>query len=416
MQNKTPRLLIMMFLQYFVQGSWNMTMGLVLSTFGLSSIIGTSYALLGLATIISPLFVGMIADRFISSQKIMGTLHLVNACVLFTIPAFIEAQNGTAFLMLLFVVGILFYPTTALANSISFRHINGVKLFPVIRVFGTFGFMCIGFIMGQMGFSGSTITYEIAAGSAIVLGLYCFTLPSTPPNGKGKKFSMRDLLCLDALSLFKDCNFSIFMICTVFLMIPKTAYSAYVPVFLKALGYDNAATMMQIGIATEVVFMFVLSFFLMRFGFKKIILCGAIVWIIRSLLFSYSAIDDNVMWIVIALMLQGICWDFFFTSGDIYVDHKAGPHIKAQAQSLRFVISNGVGLMFASSICGYIFNNTVTDKAPEIALTQWHEFWYYPAGVAAVVSVMFFIMFKDTDLIFKKKEKPQEVPAEANVG
>ncbi len=140
MQNKTPRLLIMMFLQYFVQGSWNMTMGLVLSTFGLSSIIGTSYALLGLATIISPLFVGMIADRFISSQKIMGSLHLVNACVLFSIPAFIEAQNGTMFLTLLFVVGILFYPTTALANSISFRHINGVKC---SRSFGCLGLLAL---------------------------------------------------------------------------------------------------------------------------------------------------------------------------------------------------------------------------------------------------------------------------------
>ena len=391
---KVPRLLIMMFLQYFVQGSWNMTMGLVLSTFGLSSIIGTSYALLGIATILSPLFVGMIADRFIASQKIMGILHIINAGVLLTIPFYVEAQNGTMFLVLIIVVALLFYPTTALANSISFRHINGVRLFPAIRVFGTFGFMAIGFLLGELGFSGSVITFKIAAISAVVLGLYCFTLPNTPAPAKGQKFSMRDLLCLDALSLFKDKNFTVFMICTIFLMIPKTAYSAYVPVFLSALGYDNAATMMQIGIATEVIFMFLLSFFLMKFGFKRIILWGSLAWVIRSLLFSFAATDTSVIVIVVALALQGVCWDFFFTAGDIYVDNKADIKIKAQAQSLKFMISNGFGLLFASSVTGYIFNNSVTNEGVA-SLPQWQTFWVYPAIIAGVVAIVFFFIFKD---------------------
>lgn len=391
---KVPRLLVMMFLQYFVQGSWNMTMGLVLSTFGLSKIIGTSYALLGIATILSPLFIGMIADRFIASQKIMGILHIINAGVLLTIPLYIESQNGMMFLLLIFVVALLFYPTTALANSISFRHINGVRLFPVIRVFGTFGFMAIGFLLGELGFSGSIITFKIAAISAVVLGLYCFTLPNTPAPAKGQKFSMRDLLCLDALSLFKDKNFTIFMICTIFLMIPKTAYSAYVPVFLSALGYDNAATMMQIGIATEVIFMFLLSFFLLKFGFKRIILWGALAWVIRSLLFSFAATDTSIIVIVLALALQGICWDFFFTAGDIYVDNKADIKIKAQAQSLKFMISNGFGLLFASSVTGYIFNKSVTEEGVA-SLPQWQTFWVYPAIIAAVVAVVFFLIFKD---------------------
>ncbi|MBT2667843.1 MFS transporter [Bacillus sp. ISL-4] len=403
MKNKTvPRLVVMMFLQYFVQGSWNMTMGLVLSTFGLSSIIGTSYALLGVATILSPLFIGMVADRFIASQKIMGILHLINACVLFTIPSQIESQNANMFLLLIFIVGILFYPTTALANNISFRHINGAKTFPMIRVFGTFGFMMVGFLLGQLGFSGSVMTYKIAAISAIVLGLYCFTLPKTPAAGKGKKLSLRDLLCLDALSLFKDKNFTVFMVCTIFLMIPKTAYSAYVPVFLSALGFNNAATMMQIGIATEVIFMFLLSLFLLKFGFKRIILWGAITWVLRSLLFSFATMDSGIILIVIALALQGICWDFFFTAGDIYVDNKANLKIKAQAQSLKFTISNGLGLLFASSVTGYIFNHTVIDQG-EDALKQWQMFWIYPAVVAAIVAIVFLLIFKDKELIFKKK-------------
>lgn len=392
--NKTPRLLIMMFVQYFMQGAWNMTMGLVLSTYGMSAIIGSSYALLGLATILSPLFIGMVADRFFASQKVMAILHLINVGVILCVPQFIEAQDTTMTLVMIFLVGLLFYPTTALANSISFSHINGVKYFPVIRVFGTFGFMAIGFIIGQMGYSGDTMTWYIASAAGVGLGLYCFTLPDTPPKAKGSTFTLRDLLCLDALSLFKDRNFSILMLSIFVLMIPKTAYSAYIPVFLKALGFDNAASMMQVGIACEVVFMFLLSFFLLKAGFKVTLMMGAVCWIIRSVLFSQAALDANMTFVLIGLMLQGFCWDFFFTVGDIYVDRKARPEIKAQAQSLRFIVSNGFGLLFASTICGQIFNNTVTEQGPQ-ALPQWESFWLFSAIIAAVVSVFFFIFFKD---------------------
>lgn len=404
--NKTPRLLIMMFIQYFMQGAWNMTMGLVLSTYGMATIIGSSYALLGLATILSPLFIGMVADRFFASQKIMGILHLINAAVILCVPQFIEAHNTTMTLAMIFLVGLLFYPTTALANSISFCHINGVKYFPVIRVFGTFGFMVIGFIMGQMGYSGDTIVWYIASISGVVLGLYCFTLPNTPPRAKGNAFSLRDLLCLDALSLFKDRNFSILMLSIFVLMIPKTAYSAYVPVFLKALGFDNAATMMQVGIACEVIFMFLISFFLLKAGFKITLMLGIVCWVVRSLFFSQAALDANMVFVMIGLMLQGFCWDFFFTVGDIYVDRKARPEIKAQAQSLRFIVSNGIGLLFASTICGNIFNRTVTGEGPQ-ALAQWENFWIFSAIVAAAVTVLFFIFFKD-DLSRQKKEATLE--------
>lgn len=398
----TPRLLIMMFVQYFMQGAWNMTMGLVLSTYGMAAIIGDAYALLGVATLISPLLIGMIADRFFASQKVMAILHLINAAVILCVPQFVEAQNTTMTLFMIFIVGLLFYPTTALSNSISFTHINGVKYFPIIRVFGTFGFMTIGFILGEMGFSGSTMTWYIASGAAVILGLYCFTLPNTPPKAKGKPFSVRDLLFLDALSLFKDKYFTILMLSIFVLMIPKTAYSAYIPVFIKALGFNNAASIMQIGVAFEVMFMFVLSFFLLKFGFKFTLLLGAVSWIIRSLFFAHAAVDASLVYIVVGLVLQGLCWDFFFTAGDIYVDRKAKPEIRAQAQGLRFIVSNGIGLLFASTVCGAIFNNTVTETGPA-ALPQWQSFWYIPAGIAAVVAVFFFIFFKD-DVSKKLKE------------
>ncbi|HCT9182936.1 TPA: MFS transporter [Proteus mirabilis] len=402
----TSRLLIMMFVQYFMQGAWNMTMGLVLSSYGMASIIGNAYALLGVATIISPLFIGMVADRFFASQKVMGILHLINAVVILCVPQFIEAQNSGMTLFLIFIIGLLFYPTTALSNSISFSHINGVKYFPIIRVFGTFGFMAIGFILGEMGFSGSTMTWYIASAVGVLLGFYCFTLPNTPPKAKGQPFSLRDILCLDALSLFKDRYFAILMFSIFILMIPKTAYSAYIPVFIKALGFDNAASIMQIGIACEVLFMFVLSFFLMKFGFKITLLLGAVSWIIRSMFFSYAAVNTELYFIVIGLMLQGLCWDFFFTAGDIYVDRKAKPEIRAQAQGLRFIVSNGFGLLFASTICGQIFNTTVTETG-DAALPQWSTFWVYPVIVAAVVTLFFIFFFKD-DVSKKRNSENKE--------
>ncbi|OCG03125.1 MFS transporter [Gilliamella sp. wkB112] len=402
---KIPRLLVMMFLQYFVQGAWNMVIGAVLASYGLKEIVGSTYSVLGLATIISPLFIGMIADRFIASQKVMGILHILNAIVLFTLPNFVEGGNIAGFLIMIFIVGLLFYPTTALANSVSFRHIDGVRWFPIIRVFGTIGFMVVGLILGYTGFSSSINSFLLASGASVVYGLYCFTLPNTPPAAKGKKFSIRDAMCLDALSLFKNKYFTIFMLSTFILMITKTAYSAYIPVYLPVLGLEPAS-MMQIAIATEVIFMFLLSFLLARFGFKKIILFGAICWVIRSLMLSQAAVSENYMFYILGtLLLQGICWDFFFTAGDIYVDKKAGPEIKAQAQGLRFIVSNGFGVFMAASVCGFINNRVVTEKTLPEAASQWQEFWIYPAVVAAVVAIGFWIFFKDKDIIMERKAK-----------
>ncbi len=406
---KLPRLLLMMFLQYFVQGAWNMVIGAVLAAYGLKEIVGSTYSILGIATIISPLFIGMVADRFIASQKVMGVLHLLNAVVLFLLPNFIESGNESGFLAMIFIVGLLFYPTTALANSVSFRHIDGVKWFPIVRVFGTIGFMAVGFTMGTtfLNIAKSTHSFLLASGASVLYGLYCFTLPNTPPAAKNKKISMREILCLDALSLFKDKYFSIFMFSTFILMIAKTAYSAYLPVYLPVLDLDPAS-MMQIATATEVIFMIFLSFLLGKFGFKKVILFGSISWIIRSLMLSHAAVsDDYLLYIVGALLLQGLCWDFFFTAGDIYVDKKAGPGIKAQAQGLRFIVSNGFGVFMAASVCGFINNRVVTEKTMPAAAAQWQEFWIYPAVVAAVVTIGFWIFFNDKDLLMNLKKDKQ---------
>lgn len=384
----------MMFIQYIVQGAWVLTLGLVLSSYGMKEIIGTAYAVLGIATIMSPMFVGMVADRFFATEKVLGILHLILAGVMYLTSTFIVSGQATMTLVGIFFVGLIYYPTVALTNSISFHHVDGPRFFPVIRVFGSIGYVVLGLFIGQMGWSGDVMTWYVAVISALVMGLYSFTLPHTPPKSADAPFSVRDLFCLDAMALFKDKYFTIMMIAILILMVPKTAYSAYIPVFLNALGFDNAASMMQIGVAMEVLFVFFIPFFLTRFGFKITLMLGMISWAIRSVLFSEAALSGSYAMVIIGLVLQGVCWDFFFTVADIYADKKAGDNIKSQAQSLRFIASNGVGLFFASSVCGYIFNNNVTDTGAQ-GLAQWETFWLFPAAIAAGVFVVFLLCFKD---------------------
>lgn len=388
------RLMGMMFIQYIVQGAWVLTLGLVLSSYGMPDIIGTAYAVLGIATILSPMFVGMVADRFFSTEKLLGVMHLLLAAVLYITSGFIVAGQPTYSLIGIFFVGLIYYPTVALTNSITFHHVDGPRYFPIVRVFGSIGYVVLGLFIGQMGWSGDVMTWYVAIISAIVMGVYSFTLPHTPPKSAGAPFSIRDLLCLDAMALFKDKYFTIMMVSILILMVPKTAYSAYIPVFLNALGFDNAASMMQIGVAMEVLFVFFIPFFLTRFGFKVTLMLGMISWAIRSVLFSEAALSGSYAMVIIGLILQGVCWDFFFTVADIYADKKAGDKIKAQAQSLRFIASNGVGLFFASSVCGYIFNSHVTDTGAA-GLAQWETFWLFPAGIAVFVFIIFLFFFKD---------------------
>lgn len=396
MKAMMARLMSMMFIQYIVQGAWVLTLGLVLSSHGMADIIGTAYAVLGIATILSPMFVGMVADRFFATEKVLAIMHLLLAAVVYVTSIWIQDQNATLTLVGIFFVGLIYYPTVALTNSISFRHVDGPRYFPVIRVFGSIGYVVLGLFIGEMGWSGSINTWYVASISAIIMGVYSFTLPHTPPKMAGAPLSVRDILCLDAMSLFKDKYFTIMMISILVLMVPKTAYSAYIPVFLNALGFDNAASMMQIGVAMEVLFVFFIPFFLIKCGFKVTLMLGMICWAIRSVLFSEAALSENYSYtlVILGLFLQGVCWDFFFTVADIYADKKAGPNIKAQAQSLRFIASNGVGLFFASSICGYIFNHQVTDTS-SAGLPQWETFWLFPAGIALVVFIAFWIFFKD---------------------
>ncbi|WP_210610853.1 MFS transporter [Priestia flexa] len=411
MQNSliVPRLSTMMFLQYFVLGTWFSTLGYILSQYGLGSIIGTAYAVGGIAAIISPIFLGMLADRFFSSQKVLGVVNIVGGIILFLLPAQIYAGNGIAFLWLMFLYMLCYNPTYSLTNNISFHNVqDSIKTFPLIRLFGTIGFMVSGVLVGTLGFSGSPVSIQIGAVVSILLGAYSFTLPNTPAPAKGKPFSIRDLLFLDALGLLKNRFFLVFIICTIILFIDHAAYTSFASVFLGDAGINNIASMLTIGQLSEMVFILLIPLFFRLFGFKYIFLIGMFAWIIRMTLFSLFGMNpSSTTFVIIAIALHGLCWDFFFVGGYMYTNKMAPKHIKGQAQGLIIMATQGIGMFLGSFVMGSIYNQVVTSKGAQ-ALPQWSAFWLYPAFIALAVAIVFILFFKDTTRKLEKKNKMQK--------
>jgi nucleoside transporter len=387
----------MMFLEYFVWGSWYATAGLAMTKYGLSSIIGLTYSLIAVSAIVAPFFLGMVADRFFPSEKVLGVLHIVGGLLLFAVPSQMESGHSSTFLLLIFLYMLCFMPTLALTNNVAFHHIeDSAKHFPVIRVFGTIGWIVAGIGIGQLGFSDNAIIFTIAAIASILLGLYSFALPHTPAPAKGKPLSIRDLLCLDALKLFRRWNFSVFMICSLLICIPLAAYYSYTSPFLGAVGFKNVGTVMTIGQMLEIIFMLLIPFFFVRLGVKYMLLVGMMAWAIRYVLFAIGAPSGILALIFIGIGIHGVCYDFFMVTGSIYAEKQAGDKVKAQAQSLFVLFTQGIGMFFGSLIAGNIFNSTVTAKGAE-ALQQWQTFWFIPAAIAAVIAVLFFVAFKSKD-------------------
>ncbi|SEN15179.1 MFS transporter [Lihuaxuella thermophila] len=389
------RLSTMMFLQFFVWGAWYATMGLVLTKHGLSSIIGTAYSVGSIAAIIAPFFLGMVVDRFFASERVLGLLHIVGGILLAIIPAQIHSGNETALLWMLFIYTLCYMPTLALSNNVAFHHIeDGAKNFPLIRVFGTIGWIVAGVIIGQLGYSDNPVIFQIAAVASILLGLFSFTLPHTPAPAKGKPLSVRDLLCLDALEMLKERNYLVFMICSMLICIPLSAYYSFTSPFLAAVGFQNVGGVMTIGQMSEIIFMLLVPLFFRRLGVKYMLLVGMIAWTLRYVLFGFGAPAEITAFMYLGIALHGICYDFFFVTGFIYAEKKAGEKVKGQAQSLLVLFTQGIGMYIGAMIAGQLFNQTVTSQGTA-ALSEWKVFWLYPALGAAAIALFFFFLFKD---------------------
>ena len=390
------KLSLMMFLEFFIWGAWFVTLGTYLSTV-LSSNgdeISAAYSTQSLGAIIAPFIIGLIADRFFSAQRILGFLHLAGAILMY-----LAAQSGefTSFFPYILIYMILYMPTIALVNAISFRQMKDPSSeFAIIRLWGTIGWITAGFLIGYLfkweskGLLQST--FYMASGVSAFLGFFSFILPDTPPKYEaGKKPSLREIIGLDALLLFKDKNFLVFFISSVLISIPLAFYYQNANLFLNNVGMKNAAGNMYFGQVSEVFFILLLPVFLKRFGLKTTLLAGMAAWMVRYLLFAYGNAGPGIWMLFSGIVLHGICYDFFFVSGQIYTDYKAGEKIKSSAQGLITLATYGVGMLVGFWLAGKIYDH-YTDVA---GAQDWKMIWTIPAGIAAVVMVFYAILFKN---------------------
>ena len=388
----------MMFLEYFIWGSWYVTMGTYMSDHLQSSgiQIGSAYGALAIATMISPFFAGMIADRFFAAQRIMGVLHLLGGLLLF---AATQITHNTAFYWIILFYSLLYMPTIALSNSIAFGQMSDPgKQFPWIRVFGTVGWIVAGLLIGLFGIEKTASTFYMAGGVSILLGLISFSLPNTPPKAAASATSASEALGTQAFVLFKDKPYLIFFIAAVLVCIPLSFYYGFANLFLNESGMQNAASKMILGQISEALFILAIPFLFNRIGVKNMLLLGMAAWFIRYLFFAYGNMDTNLWMLYAGIALHGICYDFFFVTGYMYTEKKAGAQIKNAAQGLFTFATYGLGMFIGTFFSGIIADRYSLQSMNEFTNNNahnWQKIWFVPAYIAVGVIIYFILFFKE---------------------
>jgi nucleoside transporter len=407
------RFCIMMFLQFFIWGVWYVPMWTFLGTLEIeASLRGTAYAATGVAAIISPFIVGMIADRFFPTQKVYGWLHILGGASLFMIGQSTSWENFYPYLLLHLV---FYMPTLALANSLSFQNMmDPQREFPPIRTLGTIGWIASGILVGSSFFENgiyhlswpaflggnpppngwSSIaytsgTFEIGAIASFALGLYAFSLPNTPPKMKGKTVSVGEILGLKAFRLMKDRSFAVFIFCSFLTCIPLSFYFQSANGFLKEMGISNSEGVMTLGQVSEIFFLLLVPYFFRKLGVKKMLMVGMFFWVLRYVLFANADAQTHAL-LYLGVIFHGICYDFFFVTGQLYVDKVAPQDIRSSAQGFIAFVTLGAGMFVGGELNGW------WNSKQELATgMNWEAIWYFPAIMAGIVLLIFFFMFRD---------------------
>jgi len=391
-----------MFLQFFIWGSWYTSIAVYMTAEGMGDLTHWPFTVNPIAAIAAPFFLGLIADRYFATEKVLGVLHILGGLVLLAVPQFSDAP--LAFVLLLLLYNLCYMPTLGLSNSLAFHHIgNQEKQFPLIRVFGTIGWIVAGlfvsfalrFFVGDGSLPEQTsLPLYTAAVTSLVLGMFSFWLPHTPPPAAGERVSARSILGIDALRALGSKPFYVFIIASLLISIPLAAYYNFTQLFLEATGFENIAGTQTLGQMSEVVFMLLMPLLFVRLGVKWMLVVGMGAWVLRYLLFALAA-PGAVFWmIIVGILLHGVCYDFFFVTGQIYVDKKSTPAIRGQAQGMLVLVTYGVGMLVGAQVAGNVFNSFLGD-AGALTLGQWQQFWYIPAAFAAVIMVGFALLFND---------------------
>jgi nucleoside transporter len=397
------RLSVLMFLEFFVWGGWFVTLGSYLAqSLSASGVqLGAAYSTQSWGAIIAPFIVGLIADRYCNAERVLAVLHLAGGALLLALA---RVTTLASFLPILFFYMALYMPTLALANSISFRQLQDpAREFGSLRVWGTIGWIAAGVAISYVFAWDSPAsvdrgalrnTFTMCGCASLLLGLYSFTLPQTPPAAKGRAHRrLRDILGADALGLLAERNFLIFFLASILICIPLAFYYQHANQFLTELKVANPTGKQTLGQVSEVLFMLALPVFLGRFGIKLTLLAGMLAWAVRYALFAFGNAGSLVSLLLIGIALHGVCYDFFFVSGQIYIDSKAGAAVKSAAQGLITLATYGLGMLIGFSVAGWI-----TDVYSMPGAHDWSRIWLYPAAFAVLILALFAVSFRNETL------------------
>jgi nucleoside transporter len=387
------RLSLMMFLNYVIWGSWYVTLGayLTINLKFTGTQAGAVFGTTALACMISPFFVGLIADRFFASERVLAALHLLGALLLLFVT---KATSFGPVYTLMFAYCLCYFPTIALTNSLTLQHLKDPgRDFPLIRVFGTLGWIAIGVTIGRLGVETSTVPFMLAAGASVVMSIFSLTLPHTPPPSKGQTVTLRRILGLDALVMLKRPSFAVFAVASILACIPLTFYFSFTNAYLNELHVENAAGKMALGQASEVIMMLLMPFILRRVTVRSILIMGLLAWSVRYMLLAYGNPYGGIWMFYVAILLHGICYDFFFMTGQLYTDQEAPPNLRSAAQGLITFLTYGVGMLIGSLIAGRTVDY-FTHTAGGVVTRNWQSFWISSSLSAFVILLLIAIFFR----------------------
>ena len=388
------RLSLMLFLEYFIWGAWYVTLGtwLAQTLHFNGQQIGVAAGVTAVGAMVSPFLVGLVADRLASTERLLAVLHGLGAVLL--LLASRQTSFGPLYVLIL-LYSLCFMPTLSLTNSLAFRQMTDPQTqFGPIRVLGTLGWIIAGLLVGALRIEATAGPARLAAAASVLMALYCLTLPHTPPLEAASEWNFASIFPRDAVKLLGERSMAVFAIASFLICIPLQFYYAFTNLFLNQTGVVNAAGKMTGGQMSELFFMLLLPFCFKRLGVKWMLGVGILAWTVRYLLFAYGNATSFVWMFWVAILLHGVCYDFFFVTGQIYIDQKASGSLRAAAQGLITFITYGVGMFVGSWLSGAVVrhNTQVVDGA---AVYNWHAIWVFPAAFSAIVLALFLFAFSE---------------------